>query len=371
MANYQGLKKLLKHLDKRIDREGFCQIQAGMEATGVYWISFYEQLIKLGLETIVLNPLQVKASQNKNIKGNKTDRIDAWLIAEILRFGKYRPSSVPDRANLELRQLTRLRSDLVSLISSLKLKVMGLMDQIFPEYKEVFRDTFSTSSKEVLKKAVCPEEIILLSTRKLSQILKKASRGKWGLEKARKIKETATYSLGISLGMNAFSLSVKILLEQIEHLENQVGKLEEEISRLFAKQKTTLESIPGVGRITAATIRAEIGDFDRFINDKNGAQKIVALAGIDPRIRESGRYKGKAKMSKRGSPYLRKAARQAAFSAVYSAKEPMFVNLYQKHIKKGKHLEVALSHVERKLLHIVYSLLKNKREYRSDYKLKN
>lgn len=362
-ANYRGFGKLLMHLNKQIGNQEFSRIPVALEATGIYWITVYEQLTKLGMEVIVLNPLQVKACQNRNIRGSKTDRIDASLIAEILRFGKYRPSSIPDEAEMELRQLTRLRSDFVNLTTGLKMKVMGLMDQVFPEYKDLFRNTFSATSRELLKKAVLPEEIMAISTRKLTRILTKASRGRMGLRKALDIRKTAASSFGVTLGMNALSLSIKIILDQIEHLESQVNQLEEEINRLFAKQKTTLTSIPGIGQITAATIRAEIGDFTRFANDKDGALKLVALAGIDPRLRESGRYQGKVKMSKRGSPYLRKAVRQAAFSAVYTAKDPMFTALYRKHLNKGKHHEVALSHVERKLLHVVYSLLKNKKEY--------
>lgn len=362
-ANYRGFRKLLKHLNKRIDNQKFSKILVGLEATGIYWVTLYEQLAKLGLSVIVLNPLQVKACQNRNIRGNKTDRIDAGLIAEILRFGNYRPSSIPDEAEMELRQLTRLRSDLVNLITGLKMKVMGLMDQVFPEYKDLFQDAFAATSRELLKKAILPEEIIKISTRKLTQILKKASRGRLGMKKAKDIQKVASGSFGVTLGINALSLSIKILLNQIDHLEGQVKQLEKEISKIFTKKKTTLTTIPGVGKITAAAIRAEIGDFSRFANDKDGAQKIVALAGLDPRLRESGRYQGKVKMSKRGSPYLRKAVRQAAFSAVYTAKDRMFAALYQKHIKKGKHHEVALSHVERKLLHVVYSLLKNKKEY--------
>lgn len=362
-ASYQGFRKLLRHLNKRINNKEFGSIKAGLEATGIYWLTLYEQLTKLGAKVIVLNPLQVKAFQNKNIRGNKTDKIDAGLIAEILRIGKYSPSSIPNKDDFELRQLTRLRSDLVTLAGSLKVKVMGLMDQVFPEYKELFSNAFSSASKNLLKEAVLPEQIAAIPARKLALILKKASRGRLGIKKARDIQETAADSFGITLGMDALSLSIKILLSQIEHLEKQVDQLEKEIEKLFVKKETTLTSIPGIGKVTAAAIKAEIGDFDRFINDKDGAQKLVALAGIDPRLRESGRHKGKVKMSKRGSPYLRQAVRQAAFSSVHTAKDSMFSSIYQKHIKKGKHFEVALSHVERKLLHVVYSLLKNKREY--------
>lgn len=118
-----------------------------------------------------------------------------------------------------------------------------------------------------------------------------------------------------------------------------------------------------MGNTTAATIISEIGNFDRFRNDKDGAEKLVALAGIDPKLKNSGENKGKAIMSKRGSPYLRNAVRHAAFIAATVKKDPMFAGIYQKKIKEGKHFEVALSHVENKLLHVVFSLLKSDKDY--------
>lgn len=362
-ADYQGLQELIKHLYKRIGKDEFQTVQAGLEATGIYWLPLYEQLTKYGIRVTVLNPLQVKACQNKNIRGNKTDKIDAALIAEILHSGRYKPSRVPNGEDLALRQLTRLRSDLVDLTTGLKIKMMGLMDQVFPEYKAVFKDTFSVSSRQLLKQAILPEQIAAIPTGKLVQILKKASRGRFGRQKAQHIQQAAANSIGITFGVDAFALSIEILLKQIGHLEKQIKALETAIKEGFKSSGNTLTTIPGVGTVIAAAITGEIGNFARFADDKDGAQKLVAIAGIDPRLRESGKYKGKVRMSKRGSPYLRKAVRQAAFTAVFNSQDPMFAAIYQKQVDKGKHFEVALSHVGRKLLHVVYSLLKSNKAY--------
>ena len=152
------------------------------------------------------------------------------------------------------------------------------------------------------------------------------------------------------------------MLEQINHSEKQIKKLEKEIDKRLKKEPNTLTTIPGVGKVLAAAIKAEIGNFERFAQDKDGAEKLVALAGLDPKLRQSGKFQGKVKMSKRGSSYLRAAIRQASVSLAFG-NDPMFKVIYEKQVKKGKHFEVALSHIGNKLLHVIFSLLKTGKKY--------
>lgn len=361
--NFKGCQELLGYLEE-IDKQN---ITVGMEATGPYWLPLHERLTEQGFsEIIVLNPLEVKAYRHKGIRGNKTDRIDAKLIADILRFGDFKTSYVFDGKKQELftlRELCRLRTHLIELIASLKLKIISLLDRIFPEYFSIFKDVFGASSRALLTQSPLPEEIAKLSTRKLTNILNKASRGRFGKEKAKEIKNLSQQSFGSKLALDVSALSCKILLFQIEHLEEQVTEIEKQITPLFRKQNTKLTSIPGIADITGAQILSEIGDFQRIAFLKDGAENLVALAGLDPKIQQSGLDKGKARMSKRGSPYLRKAVRQAAFWAVFTKKDPMFRLIYEKQKSKGKHFEVALSHVSRKMLHVIFSVLKNNKDY--------
>jgi len=364
-ATYEGYQLFTTYLKKIVEPKDFGNITVGMEATGSYWLSLYEYLRKLGLKIIVLNPLQVKAYRNEGIRGAKTDRIDAQLIVKVLRFGDYKISDIPKEDIFALRQLTRLRSDLVEMTTDLKLKTISIFDQVFPEYKDLFYDIFATTSKALLGKAVIPQEIGAIPIRKLTILLDKASRGRQGEKEAKHIKTVAQQSIGVTIGLDAFALSLKILLAQITHLEKEIEKLDKETIERVALRQTTLTTIPGIGENIAGTIIAEVGNFERFKDDKNGAEKLVALAGIDPKVKESGKYKGKAKMSKRGSPYLRKAIRQAAFVAACGPRhDPMFSAMYEKKIREGKPFEVALSHVENKMLHVIYSLLKSKKEYK-------
>lgn len=361
--SFTGYQQLSSYLEKQVANIESPKIHAGMEATGPYWLSLYEYLKKKDIRTTVLNPLQVKSYRNENIRGSKTDSIDCLLIVKILRFGDYKSSDLPDEDLFALRQLTRLRADLVKLSSGLKMKLLSIFEQIFPEYPKLFTDMFGPGAQVVLSEAIDPESIAAIPTEKLTAILRKSSHGWFGEKKAKEIKQAARDSIGITLGLDAFTLSAQILLTQIKHMDRQVENLSEEISKRLNNRKQTLTTIPGVGAATAATIISEIGNFGRFAPDKDGAEKLVALAGIDPKLKNSGENKGKSVMSKRGSPYLRNAIRHAAFIAATVKKDQMFTGIYQKKVKEGKHFEVALSHVENKLLHVVFSLLKSGREY--------
>ena len=158
--------------------------------------------------------------------------------------------------------------------------------------------------------------------------------------------------------IDSFSFQLKLLIEQISFIENQVSDVEKQIKEILAKINSPITTVPGIGNITAATILGEIGDINRF---SSGA-KLVAYAGIDATISPSGEYEStNNRMSKRGSPYLRKALFQAAFIA--SNCDPVFKDYYQRKRAEGKHHKVAVGAVARKLCHTIHAVLKNNSTY--------
>jgi transposase len=357
-----GFQTLLQKIELHVEPKDYPLMQVGMEATGHYWLSVYATLQAQGIPISVLNPLEVSAFRQEGIRGSKTDAIDALKIAKLIRFSHYPVTILASQTLIELKQLIRLRQNLMGILIPLKQQLITVMDTLFPEYQSLFKDFFSKTSLSLLELAHTPEALAQLPVTTLAATIKQASRGRLGNKEAVKVKIAAKETIGFKIGVNAFALSIEILLAQMKQLQTQIDQLEKVIILLAKEVKTNLTSIPGVGPITNAIILAEIGDFNRFIC-KDGAEKLVAYAGIDPKLRESGLWQGKAKMSKRGSSILRHAIRQAAFSAVMTAKDPMFVKIFTKHKAKGKHMEVALSHVSRKLIHVIYSLLKSGKDY--------
>ena len=354
----QGLNKLLSTIQDKLG--DLSNIEISMEATGHYWLSLYSALTDNGFNVSVYNPYQIKSYRGAyNNRKQKNDVIDSIIIADYLRVFGSNESKLPEESLLSLKQLTRFRSNIVDNVSSLKVQVIGLLDKVFPEYKKIFCDTFGTTSKQLLLNCPTPDDIIKISTTKLANLLSKHSKGKFNKDTALHIKEVAKESFGIKFTTNACSFEIKQLVSQIIFLENQVDELNLKIKELYSKLDSHLESIPGIGKAIAPVILAEIGDINNFSTPR----KLTAFAGIDPSENQSGNKKSTdEKTSKRGSPYLRHAIYQAAFIA--SNNDPVMHDYYVKKRAEGKHHYVALAGVERKLLGIIFHVLKENRDYR-------
>jgi len=348
----------------KVQQVGFAteNLLIGMEATGHYWMSLYQYLSSAGFQVRLINPLMTAARRNIGIRGTKTDSVDAELIANILREADPKFSAVPDDEVRQLRNLTRLRYECNHTFIAEKQRLIGLLDLVFPEYADHFSDIFGAASRELLAQYPTAEDIKKIDIRKLTRILKEASKGRMGREKAQQLKSAAKNSFSMTGTNLSFALEIKFLVQRMNILLEQMGELEKQIKKYMKEKQKLLQTIPGIGPIWAPTILAEILPVFHP-EDKNGARKFVAAAGLDVRLNDSGDKKGTGKMSKRGSRYLRTAAIQAAEVAALVAKDPMFTSIYNKQKAKGKKHLVAISHVANKLLHVVFSVLKNQKPY--------
>ena len=301
---------------------------------------------------------QLPETEQKLLRKQKNDIIDSIIIADYLRVFGSKNSKLPEENILSLKQLTRFRSNIVSNVSSLKVQVIGLLDKVFPEYKKLFCDIFGTTSKQLLLNCPTPEDIIKIPTTKLANLLSKHSKGRFNKDTATHIKETAKNSFGIKFTTDACSFEIKQLINQIIFLENQIDEVSKQIKELYDKLDSHLLSVPGIGVNLAPIILAEIGDINNF--DK--PSKLIAFAGADPSENQSGnKLSTNDKTSKRGSPYLRHAIYTASLVAI--SNEPELRAYYDKKIKEGKHHFVALTGISRKLLTIIYYILKEDRDY--------
>ena len=194
--------------------------------------------------------------------------------------------------------------------------------------------------------------------RKLTDILIESSNGHFGEWKAHQLTEAACSSFGIDDSGGVYSTLLGMFLEQILSLTAQADSLEKQISVFFQEFNNPLTSIPGVGTILAATILSEIGDITRF----SSADKLLAYAGLDPSVKQSGEFKSNQnRMSKRGSPYLRRAIWLASTVAVH--RDPMFQTYYEKKISEGLHYINVIGHVSRKMTAVIFAVLRDGQPY--------
>ena len=243
-------------------------------------------------------------------------------------------------------------------ISDLKRKVVCILDQVFPEYQSIFSNIFGGTSKEILLQFPSPIDFENISSETLAKLLAQLSRQKVGATKAEQLKAAASSSFGITFAQNSFTFQLKALIEQISFIENQVKETETEISRIMEKLKSPITTITGIGNVTGAAIISEIGDISKF----DSPRKLVAFAGIDASVTQSGEFEATHNvMSKRGSPYLRKAIFQSALIA--SFKDPVLSAYYQKKRSEGKHHLTCVGAVSRKMCNIIYAVLKNNEPY--------
>ena len=352
----KGFEKLIKYLESYEVTPENCII--GMEATGHYWLSIYSYLLELGYQCVVINPIQSEAFRRMEIRRSKTDIIDSKCIAEVMRFGKYSSSNISDEATYGLRNLSRYRYSLVDECSDWKRRLISILDQVFPEYSKLFSDVYGVSSKNILSKYPLPEDMLKVSATELGKLLSKCSNGYFGKDKAEEIQQAALTSVGIKFAQKTFSFEIKQIIEKINFLENQIKEIEKEMSSMLQEQCPIITSITGIGDTLGAVIYSEIGDIKRF----ERPNQLVAYAGIDSTVNQSGEYKGtQNKMSKRGSPYLRRALWMAA--TVASQKDPALSKYYESLRARGKVHGVAIGAVSRKLCNIIYAVLRDNKEY--------
>lgn len=333
------------------------EVTVGCEATGPYWLNLYEALTAQGYPVLVLNPLYVKARRGTTLRGTKTDPVDARLIAEILQREQVPASHVPEAEVQGLRDVTRLRADLVAQSGDVKRRIISILDRTFPEFATCFSAVCGQAARMVLETWTLPEALAAVPTTRLAVVLARLSHGHFGAAKARQVRAAAQQSIGVTRAADALAFELRLLLRQIRELERLVVELDQEISRRYAALEQYLRTVPGWGAAPAPAIYAEIGDRQRFTD----SDQLVALAGVDPQRHESGQTAGQAKMSKRGSPYLRRAVWHAALTACRY--DPMFQAIYDRQRQRGKHHLVALSHVANKLMRVIYAVLKGQRPY--------
>ena len=320
-----------------------CQIVFAMESTAHYWLALYTRLKKDGYTVVVLNPIQTSAMREMFIRKTKTDAKDSFVIAELIRFGRYAESNVAQDKLLALKELCRNRFYLVDMASDLKRKITALIDRVFPEYETQFDSIFCKSSVAVLKKYPTPQKISNAHLSKLTEILWNSSNGHFGEWKAQELKALARNSFGIDDCEGAYSMLIGLMLDQIQALTEKTDELEKKIAALLKELDSTITSIPGVGPVRSA-------------------DKLAAYIGVDPSINQSGEFTAQhVHMSKRGSPYLRRAVWMASLIAVQH--DPMFRAYYEKKAAEGLKYMNIIGHVTKKMTAVIFAIMRDNKIY--------
>ena len=327
------------------------EIKIGLEATGIYSENLSVFLRRKGFNVTTINPLLLKKHQcATTLRKTKTDKADAKGIALFIAEEGFQPDLPVSYHIQELKSLTRARFSFVQDRSALKNKVKRLVVLLFPELLEQFSDIFGASATALLKQYPSAEKLAACHTDALAALLRKSSRGRFGRAKAAYLKQLAKCSIGNHSPARVMEL--KMLLARVDLLSEQIKDYDKQIKIIMDELDSPVLTIPGIGYTLGATIIAEVGNISRF----SSPAKLLAFAGLEPSIYQSGKFvPASGKMVKRGSPFLRWALLQAAgYVPNYSS---TFALYREKKLSEGKSAAVARSHVAKKLVRIIHSLM--------------
>ena len=342
----EGFRSLSLVLDK-YDRD---QLLIGLESTAHYGNNLVEFLVAKGYRFCVLNPIQTSSMRKKNIRKVKTDKVDTFVIAKTLMQEEHRLFEKQDLDYLRLKNLGRSRQDLMKKRTTCKIKLTSYVDQAFPELQYFFNGVHHKSVYALLKEAQTPEQIASLHITHLANLLRVASHGHFKKEKAQELRVLAQRSVG----SNDSSISIQITqtIEQIELLDRQIDDDEAKIEEIVKAMGSVIMTIPGIRYVEAGMILGEIDDIHRFPS----YSKLLAFAGLDPTVRQSGKFNAcRTRMSKRGSRVLRYALVYSAHNVVKNNKT--FQKYYDLKCSQGRGHYAALGHCAGKLVRIIYMLL--------------
>jgi len=353
--NMEGIDKLLKvvtEVCKRLKAEPIF----GMESTGIYHLPIYAELTALDYTVKVYNPTQINAFSKKSLRKTQTDKIAARTIADALSYEGVPRERHVDKETMKLREYCRIRHRLNKKASNAKRQIARDMDLIFRGYRRVFKDIRGKASRTLLKEYTTSQAICDLGEKELTKVLRTNSGGVLGQERAKKLLEACDKNIRSNLEEPCVE-EIRYLLQLIELMEEQISDLDKKITKCF-DQDSELMTISGIGEVNGAIIYSELGNIDDF---EDGSD-IVAFSGLDPSIKESGKFKGtKHHISKRGSPYLRSALYSSA--VVASRCNPVCKRFYERLLARGVPKKAALCAVARKLCYIIFSVMKNKRPF--------
>ena len=341
------------------DCEGFSQFKqllqalGGKQKIGFESTGHYGQNLKLFLESnnfsfMEINPLLIsRFVRSKSLRNTKTDTLDAEYIAQYLMTVEYKPYPPSFYHMDKLKSLTRFRDSLVRQRSRQLIELTNILDKVFPEFKPFFEGRFSVTALYILANYQSPERISNMNA-KSYEILRKKSRGRFTMAKFVQLKSLAKNTVGRS---DDFLLQqMEMLLDIHAQLDAKISEVEGLIQECIMGIDPPILTIPGIGYLSAAVILSEYGDFSKYENPS----KMLSFAGLEPGYFQSGQSEHTGHMVKHGSSYLRYALMNACLPLI--THDPVFAEYYAKKRAEGKPYRVALTHVAKKLLRVIYTL---------------
>ena len=330
----------------------------GLEATGHYGRNLKVFLDKHSYTYMEFNPFLVKKfATSLTLRKTKTDKVDSKLLSLILLSVEYKVYPVKSYHIEEIKSLTRYYKTLVKKRSKEITNLTNILDYIFPELKPFFNNKFSKTALFIIENYQTPEKISNMNS-KSHEKLNGISRGKFSYARFIKLKILAKETIGSS------SVVLNTLLQSslrvYKSIDQEINITFDNLLELSKTIDSPVFTIRGVGPISALSIISEYKNFTSF----NSPAAMLSYAGLEPSVIQSGTIERPGKMVKRGSGYLRETIMNVTpFFYMYN---PKIYDYYHKKRNEGKSHRVALTHVAKKLIRIIFYLVKKEEPFDSN-----
>ena len=343
--NKAGFDELLTIINSLSNPE---DIRIGFESTAHYALNL-ELFLESSLLTFMeVNPVLISEyKKSKTLRRTKTDSVDCESIARWLMTVEYKPHSKGFYHAYSLKSLTRLRDKLIRQRSFYLIKITNVLDHTFPEFKPFFNERLSKTALYLLENYGSAEKMARMNSASYEK-LRSLSRGKFSPQQFLRLKELAANTVGVNNSI--FDVELNSLLSLYKSLVKEIDTIEKEINKLIEEVHPHYMSVPGIGPLSAAVIYSEYGDISNFTNPG----QMLAFAGIEPGINESGTESHGGKMVKRGSSQLRYTLINCCLPLIRF--DMTFATYYAKKRGEGKPHRVAITHVAKKLIRVIYAL---------------
>lgn len=336
----------------------------GLESTGIYGEPFIHYLQERNIPQVLVNPVHSK--RIKEIRDNsphKSDKKDPWVIADLIQLGCTLSVLIPKGTAAELRHLVHARERIISGLNVFLNQLQQQVWRVFPEFSLVIKSIDGKTALYLLKNYPRPEDIVKLGIGELEKLMRTQSRGQFNYEKAKELYDYAKDSVGLKEGISALIMEIHALIANIEQQNKHLDNFEKEIDSILNKvpYSKLILSIKGIGSIITAGILGELANFETI----DSAEAALKLAGLNLFEISSGKHQGQKRISKRGRSLLRKLLYFAALNVIKH--DGVFRETYQRYVDKGKLKNKALIAVARKLLRVIFALVRDGKMYDIKY----
>jgi transposase len=353
----EGFSKLLGTIRSHCEDPSL--VKAAMEATGCYHTNLLCFLVAEAIQCFVINPLVIANFTKLSLRKTKTDKKDAMVIAQFLLQHKDALSKVePSQGLQDLKDLAREKESITVLISGLKNDIKRMLQITFPELESLC-NVFSETMRDFLRQFPSARTIRIAKPYAVARALTHADGRKTPSFYPEELTEAAKKS--VASDSIAKELIIPEKIATLEHLIQQRERISkalvEACEAMMIEDIEIITSIGGISSTTASAFLAEVGDYRVFHSYKH----LIAFAGLDPSIHQSGKFEGISRISKRGNRHLRHLAYLMTTCVVRL--DNIFRTYYLRRRAEGLPYKKAILATAHKLLRAIFSMLSSRKVY--------